>query len=345
MKGKLVSFVISEALRAKPGKEELHIQSKRSAPHYFGETIPHQFIVSQEKISIRNHQGEVFLKTYKPDMLLVEIRFDVDDIFSDEIFDLNDDAIKYCYNFLKEKGGKDVDKFAEEYSVYIVYGYEGDPEQFFINKSKIVALLKSERIELDPEEVDYTMRAQMKYANNDLAIVDWDGAFIFEPNGEFEFTLELLQIANLQLVRYHSLDSDIDERLKHVVRLIKAAPAKSKFLFNAAEVAQVFKKAMLVRSESISEFQAVDREIKLIGDWYSARLFDLVSKKFKLDEWRKTIKEKLDDLEDIYSVASENFTVSWERRGHTIEMIGWYILLVGWMVFLLKDLFALVFGK
>ena len=59
----------------------------------------------------------------------------------------------------------------------------------------------------------------------------------------------------------------------------------------------------------------------------------------------KTIKEKLDDLEDIYSVASENFTVSWERRGHTIEMIGWYILLVGWMVFLLKDLFALVFGK
>ena len=106
---------------------------------------------------------------------------------------------------------------------------------------------------------------------------------------------------------------------------------------------QVFKKAMLVRSVSISEFQATDREIKLIGDWYSARLFDLISKKFKLDEWRKAIKEKLDDLEDIYSVASENFTVSWERRGHTIEMIGWYILLVGWMVFLLKDIFALLF--
>ena len=219
----------------------------------------------------------------------------------------------------------------------------GDPEQFFINKSKIVALLKSERIELDPEEVNYTMLAQMKYANNDLVIVDWDGAFIFEPNGEFELTLELLQMANLQLVRYHSLDSDIDERLKHVVRLIKAAPVKSKFLFNAAEVAQVFKKAMLVRSESISEFQAIDREIKLIGDWYSARLFDLLSKKFKLDEWRKAIREKLDDLEDTYSIASENFTVSWERRGHNIEMVGWYILLIGWMVFLLKDILALFF--
>ena len=71
MKGKLITFVISEALRAKPGKEELHIQSKERSS-LFRETIPHQFIVSQEKISIRNHQGEIFLKTYKPDMLLVE---------------------------------------------------------------------------------------------------------------------------------------------------------------------------------------------------------------------------------------------------------------------------------
>ena len=161
--------------------------------------------------------------------------------------------------------------------------------------------------------------------------------FIFEPNENLSLR-RTSSDGKSSIGCYHSLDSDIDERLKHVVRLIKAAPVKSKFLFNAAEVAQVFKKAMLVRSESISEFQAIDREIKLIGDWYSARLFDLLSKKFKLDEWRKAIREKLDDLEDTYSIASENFTVSWERRGHNIEMVGWYILLIGWMVFLLNIL-------
>ena len=57
-----------------------------------------------------------------------------------------------------------------------MYDYRRRSGTIFINKSKIVALLKSERIELD-RGVNYTMLAQMKYANNDLVIVDWDGAF------------------------------------------------------------------------------------------------------------------------------------------------------------------------
>ena len=102
------------------------------------------------------------------------------------------------------------------------------------------------------------------------------------------------------------------------------------FSTRAPEVNQALKETILVRSGSIYEFQSLERDIKLIGDWYWARLYELISKKFKIDDWRKSVKEKLDALEEVYTIASQNFTVSWERRSHIIEMVGWYGLLIGW---------------
>lgn len=85
----------------------------------------------------------------------------------------------------------------------------------------------------------------------------------------------------------------------------------------------------------------MERDIKLIGDWYSARLYELAGRKFKFTEWRNQIKEKLDAIEDIYSIISERFSFSPER----IELIGWFILLLGWAVLLVFDLWLAFFKK
>jgi len=339
MKAKLISFVIAETTRAKKGKEAVQSPTVKSAPHYFEATVPQQFIVSQETVTLREKEGQLSLKTYPPDVLIAEASFDLPDIFAEDVLELKEEAITLCRETLKKKGGKDVEEFSEEYSVYVASGYSGDPEQFFTNKERIATLLKSEKLALDPLEVDYTLSLQLKYAKNDLVIVDWDGAFIFDPEGDIESTVELLQLANLQLVRYRLLDKQLDERLQRMAKLIAQAPVRTKFLFKAGEISQALKETIVVRTTSISEFQALEREIKLIGDWYSARLYDLVAKKFKLEEWRRAVKDKLDALEDVYSIASENFTISWERRGRVIELVGWYVLLVGWLVLLILDIY------
>jgi hypothetical protein len=49
----------------------------------------------------------------------------------------------------------------------------------------------------------------------------------------------------------------------------------------------------------------------------------------------------LDGLEGIYAIASDRFTVSWERRARVIELVAWYILLLGWGVLLALDFYAL----
>ena len=329
MKAKLISFVISQTAKVKKGKVE-QIPTVKSAPHYFETTMPPQFLVKESKIKIEGQEGELAIKSYEPDLLVAEVTMNLENTFSDDIIPLREKVIDYCHDVLKKQGGKNVDEMSEEYSVFGISDYEGEPEQFFKHQSTIASLLKSEKIPLDDKEIEYTMSSQLKYAKDDLVIVDWDGAFIFDQQGEFDPTIELFQLANLQLLRYRILDRELDERLHRVASLIEQSPDKTRSLFQAKEVNQALKETILVRSGSIYEFQSLERDIKLIGDWYWARLYELISKKFKIDDWRKSVKEKLDALEEVYTIASQNFTVSWERRSHIIEMVGWYGLLIGW---------------
>ncbi|MEK7123852.1 MAG: hypothetical protein AAB851_03105, partial [Patescibacteria group bacterium] len=82
--------------------------------------------------------------------------------------------------------------------------------------------------------------------------------------------------------------------------------------------------------------------VKLIGDWYSARLYDLISKKLHLSEWSKKIQGKIGTLEDIYSMLADNFSVSFESRIGLIQMVGWFVLLLGWGILLGFDIWLAV---
>ena len=339
MKGKLISFVICEASEAKTKGEAVEIPTLKSAPHYFAKTVPQQFILSQDEIKIGSRTGTLFLKTCPPNFFLAEARFDISDIFFEDVVSFKEEVINYCGEYLKKRGGKEVDELSEEYTAYIVTDYAGDPEKFFSNKERIAGLLKSEKLPLDPKEIEYTLSFQLKYAKDDLVLVDWDGAFIFDPGGDYESTLALLELANLQLLRYRILDKEVDQRLQRISRLIEKAPARSKFFLKPGDIHQALRLTTFLRSRSISDFQALEREIKLIGDWYSTRLYELVGKKFRLDEWGTAIKDKLDSLEDVYTIASENFTISWGQRSRIIELVGWYVLLLGWLVLLVLDIY------
>jgi len=85
-------------------------------------------------------------------------------------------------------------EFDEEYSVYCISGYQGDPEVYLsLFGDKIVAFLKNENEQLDEEEVTATLASYLKYGKDDITIVDWDGAFIFDAEGDFMSNIELFR--------------------------------------------------------------------------------------------------------------------------------------------------------
>lgn len=333
---KITTFIIAESGKARRGKEASAVLPVKSAPHYFEKTVPSQFILGQEKIKLEDAEVELIAKTYPPEAILVEGTIEVPSVFDEGILELKDRLQAACYEFAKKQGAKE--EPSEEYTIYQVSDYNGDPELFLEDKGvKIAGLLKSEKLELDEKEVEYTLSFQLKYAKDDLAIVDWDGAFLFDTSGEFGETIELLELANYQLLRYRILDQDLDERLRKVSKL--AYSEEGGRWFRTKEVTQAFREVIKVRSQSIAEFEGLEREIKLIGDWYSARLYELTSKKFRLDGWRIGIREKLESLEDVYGIASENLGLSRMQFLEFIQLGAFFVLQIGWFALIVLEFF------
>ncbi|MGA2916556.1 MAG: hypothetical protein ABSE89_11070 [Sedimentisphaerales bacterium] len=309
----------------------------KSSPVYYKTAVPRQVIVGHENYTIGGQNVTFHLRGYQPDVLLIQTTIDVENIFNKEgVFSLEKQSYEHSYRILKQYGGDLL--FSEEYSVFVVANYPGDPDQFLKHRDVIVSLLKSELRDLDPQEVEYTLNSRIKYGNNDLSIIDWDGAFLFDPIGDIEEDLELLTLANLQLLRHRILDHQLDSRLTRMAELLHNIPIAGTRHPKVKELAQKMKETMEIRTVSISELQRLERDIKLIGDWYSARFYELAATKFKIDEWRKTIRSKLESLEDAYSMVVENFTVSAKSRAEWVQIILFFILQIGWAILIILDI-------
>lgn len=333
--GKVITILLGELRQSLGGISPEESKEGRSAPNYVG-IVPAQKRITHFTQVIENQEVTFYVKGYEPDIIVVEGHFQVEDIFNDRTFDLKEETLNASRTILQKYNT--YKNFEEEYGIFCVSHYEGRPEDLLFSSPKIASFLKSERVPLDQREIQQMLESSIKYAKDDFLIVDWDGAFIFEPSGQFDEVVELLELGNLQLLKYRILDFELDRRLDKLLKLLRRQQRERLKLFRLKEVREIVSEIVHVRSQSIVEFAAIERNIKLIGDWYSAKVYGLLEKKFHLDEWRKNIKEKFETLEDVYAMASENFSLSLNKRVEILLLFGWFLLLIGWFVFLILEI-------
>jgi hypothetical protein len=322
--GTLVVFMIGQTCMNLEATGIVETKTVRSAPSY-PDVIPKQKVIKLEERSVADRKVGFLVKAYLPDVLVVEASVVVNSILADTTLELKRKLVTECRRVLAEYTCNR--EFDEEYSVYCISGYQGDPEVYLsLYGDRIVAFLKNENEQLDEEEVSATLASYLKYGKDDITIVDWDGAFIFDAAGDFMSNIELFEIANLQLLRSRILADDLDRRLEKTLNLLRTP--KTVPLIRSRDIRKVLKEIIEIRTQSILESETIEHNIKLIGDWYSARLYSLIARKFHLDEWAKDIKEKLDMLEDVYTMATENFSISYRATIEFVILAGWFILLL-----------------
>ena len=322
--GTLVVFMIGRTCMNLEATGIVETRTVRSAPSY-PDVIPKQKVVKQEDRSVDDRKVGFLVKAYLPDVLVVEASVEVSSILADTTLELKRKLVTECRKVLAEFTCNK--EFDEEYSVYCISGYQGDPEVYLsLFGDRIVTFLKNENEQLDEEEVSATLGSYLKYGKDDITIVDWDGAFIFDAAGDFNSNIELFEIANLQLLRSRILADDLDRRLEMTLNLLRTP--KTIPLIRSRDIRKVLKEIIEIRTQSILESETIEHNIKLIGDWYSARLYSLIARKYHLDEWAKDIKEKLDMLEDVYTMATENFSISYRATIEFVILAGWFILLL-----------------
>jgi len=332
--GKVITILLGELRQSLGGISQEEGKEGRSAPKYVG-IVPSQRRITRLTQVIENREVTFHVKGYEPDIIVVEGHFQVDDIAHDQTFDLKEEVLNASRTILQKYNT--YKNFEEEYGLFCVSHYKGRPEDFLIASPNLVSFLKSERVPLGQKEIDQTLESSIKYAKDDFLIVDWDGAFMFDPSGQFDEVVELLELGNLQLLKYRILDYELDRRLDKLLKLLRRQQRERLKLFRLREVREVVGEILHVRSQSIVEFTAIERNVKLIGDWYSAKVYGLLEKKFHLDEWRKNIKEKFETLEDVYAMATENFSLSLNKRVEILLLLGWFLLLIGWFALLVLE--------
>jgi hypothetical protein len=221
----------------------------------------------------------------------------------------------------------------EEYTILLLTHVKPTADKYLDrNASSLARFIRSQREVFGEPEISEILSSRVRYSKDDLTLVDWEGAVIITPNGDFQSDIELLKIGNYQLLRYRMLDDALEKMLDNI---------NASFLRKTRRVRPTrgaIRSIVEHRMEVMIDFERTEQTLLLIGDWYTAKLYTAIRNEFYLEEWKSTIRGKLDNLEGIVQTIKDNFTLSWEHLWGRIEMAGWAILLIGYIYLFLADL-------
>lgn len=220
----------------------------------------------------------------------------------------------------------------EEYNILLVREAKPTPDKWIEkNALPISRFIRSQREVFDKVELDETLSSRTRYSENELTLVDWEGAVIIAPQGDFQSDIVLFKIGNYQLLRYRMLDLSIEELLDKINESFfqnKRRPRPTRGMIR--QIAEH-------KLEVMINFERAEQSLLFIGDWYTTKLFEIINDEFYLKDWKESVKTKLDNLESILQTIRDNLTVSWENIMDRIQLALWLLLLLGYLYLYFLD--------
>jgi hypothetical protein len=209
----------------------------------------------------------------------------------------------------------------EDYFVFRVQELAGDPDAAAISSHHadlVARLLRAETGALSPEEIADATQARLSFSPRDVTFVDWDSAFVYDPDPDK--LRAVLEFANVQLLELRYLDSQLDRIMERSYELLLKRTGWRAFTpsFLAADMRDL----AFLQVDSAVLLERVSNAIKFLGEEYLARLYRLVSMRLHLAEWDAGITRKLATVGSIHEKMSDRAAA---RR---MELLEWVIILL-----------------
>ena len=168
------------------------------------------------------------------------------------------------------------------------------------HRRAVAALLTQEETPeaLSHQETEETTSIHLSYYGRDLAVVDWDAALLIDEPRNFEESLYLMELANLQLAELEAYDRMIDASLERSYRDLRAAGLKNR--------ANVLRDLQELRIDLARFNDELSNITKFFGDWHLARLYQGLAARLHLSDWHKSIDRKLQTLDDLYAMLAHD---------------------------------------
>ena len=156
---------------------------------------------------------------------------------------------------------------------------------------------------LSKQEADESTGRFLSYYEHDLVVVDWDAALIIDERQNFDETLYVMELANLQLAELEAYDRILDDSLERAYRDLSARPTRGR--------AAVLRELREIRIDLARFSDELSNITKFFGDWHLARIYENISARFHLGDWHRTIDKKLQTLDDLYQLLNHDQTNRW----------------------------------
>lgn len=211
----------------------------------------------------------------------------------------------------------------DRFEDYVIYQFEAirpavSPDQAVADHAAVIAqILRAEKGPISRMLIDDALNCRIAFGNEDMVIVDWNAAVIFDPQAED--VRAVLEFANVELLEMRFLDDQLDRALDESYRSF-ASGSWGRWRNRAAQAD--LRRIAELQLDSALLFEEVNNSIKLLGDQYLARVYRLAGQRLHLEEWDTSILRKLNTLESLYQKMSDQ-QIAWR-----MEVLEWIIIVL-----------------
>jgi hypothetical protein len=212
----------------------------------------------------------------------------------------------------------------EDYFIFHVREVAGCPpasELLNSDGSRIAQIVRGETAQLSEGERQEILQSRISYYPNDLAVIGWNAAFLYDSPAGAETAIQLLEYANSQLLEFRHYDELLTRQLEGVYKFIDGGTG----VLARWKTARAASKLHTVLLEVTELTERVDNAIKFLSDMFSARLYKLAASKVGVPDYKDLVNEKLHTAEDLYRFMVDQFHQS---RAFILELMVVIILII-----------------
>jgi hypothetical protein len=195
----------------------------------------------------------------------------------------------------------------ESYQVFLVRRFEGGPvtARDLLEGAPIPELLLGETsaVPLSAAERQDVLSHHLSYLEDDLAVIHWNSAFVCEPSGVQDIP-DLLEFATAHLLELRYYDALLDAALHGIYDEIEAggAPVARLFLPRYRRLQRRTAGLLLELSETV---ERLENAVKIVGDFYLARLYQAAVRRFRLPAWQESVLRKQRLVAEVNDLLGE----------------------------------------
>jgi hypothetical protein len=199
------------------------------------------------------------------------------------------------------------------------------------------SLLLGERDEFSIQLRTELLRSSYSYSTNDLVVIGYDQALVFDPDGTEDAT-NLLEFALAQMLELAFYDSQLDERITRMHWQLSQRRASGR---RSNKNYDELRRDLLTEHLSFSEvIEKVGAAVKVTEDLYYAAIYRGAMRVFRADEIAAATQHKLEVMYRTYSMLSDE---SEAQTSHRLELIVIALILIE-VAYGTFDLFHTILG-